>query len=210
MNATIHYEGRDVTFYDVDEKSHIGNCLLNVCWYELPNLEIIRKLQVSGNYVDAGAHWGTHALFFALFCPAKRVYAFEPKRRFYDALVRNLNENGVNNCIPLQSALVEYDGAELPIDEGELWGRLALDTFELPDVRILKIDTESTELNVLRGAKETLKSVEHVFLEVWPEATCKERNIEYPMAEINEFLAPYGLKPKGAMPWEDLFWWAKV
>jgi len=61
----------------------------------------------------------------------------------------------------------------------------------------------------LQGAKKTLKTVEHVFLEVWPEATCKERGLEYPMQAITGFLASYGLKYKQAMPWEDLHWWSK-
>lgn len=209
MNATIHYQGRDVTFYDVDEKSHIGNCLLNVCWYELPNLEIMRALQVGGNYVDVGAHIGTHSLFFSLFCPAERVYAFEPHPPFYANLIKNLDANQADNVRAFRTGLVAYEGDTLPVNEGWNLDALTLDTFGIHDVRLLKIDTESTELNVLRGAKETLRTVEHVFLEVWPEATCKERNVEYPMQAITDFLAPYGLKYKQAMPWEDLHWWAK-
>lgn len=209
MNATINYEGREVTFYDVDPASHIGNCLLNVCWYELPNLEIIRSLQVGGNYVDAGAHIGTHSIFFSLFCPARAVYAFEPHPPFYANLVNNLEANGVNNVRAFRCGLAGADGGRMPTNAGwspESW---ALDSFGIEDVRLLKIDVEGMELRVLQGAKETLKTVEHVFLEVWPEATCKERGLEYPMQAITDFLAPYGLKYKQAMPWEDLHWWSK-
>lgn len=209
MNATINYEGREVTFYDVDPASHIGNCLLNVCWYELPNLEAIRSLQVGGNYVDAGAHIGTHSIFFSLFCPAEKVYAFESHPPYFAQLNKNLHLNGVRGVSTVCCALAESWQVRLPNNEGFEQNPLPLDVFGIPDVRLLKIDVEGMELRVLQGAKETLKTVEHVFLEVWPEATCKERGLEYPMQAITDFLAPYGLKYKQAMPWEDLHWWAK-
>ncbi len=209
MNATIHYEGRDVTFYDVDEKSHIGNCLLNVCWYELPNLEFIRSLQVGGNYVDVGAHIGTHALYFSLNCPCRHVYAFEPHRDSHRKLFRNLIENKVVNCTPFFFALVEAPDASLPVNEGEVWNRATLDSFQLEDVRLLKIDVESSELRVLQGAKETLKQVEHVFLEVWTDEVYARRGEKSPMIDICAFLEPYGLKYQKALPWEDLHWWTR-
>src|SRR5690242_14897511 len=164
MNAIVKVEGREITFFDVDPASHIGNCLLNVRLYEEPNLEFIKSLNVSGNYVDAGAHIGTHSIYFSLFCPSRMVYAFEPKRAYYEKLKRNLAENGIKNVLPFAVALVEEDDAVLPIDEGEVWLRRSLDSFQFHDVKVLKIDTESTELRVLQGAKETLHQVEHLFL----------------------------------------------
>lgn len=209
MNATIKYEGRDVTFYDVDETSHIGNCLLNVCWYEEKNLRIIHDLKVEGTYVDVGAHWGTHCIYFALFCPSDRVYAFEPHPSYFSTLLKNLDENKIIKVRAFKTALVEAPGIKLPANEGWNYDTEPLDSFGLSDVKILKIDVEGMELRVLQGAKKTLKTVEHVFLEVWPEATCKERGLEYPMQAITGFLASYGLKYKQAMPWEDLHWWSK-
>lgn len=209
MNAIVKCEGRELTFLDVDPASHIGNCLLNVCLYEEPNLKIIQSLGIEGNYCDVGAHIGTHALYFSLFCPSKTVYAFEPHPPYFANLIRNIEVNNAKNVTSFNAALVAKDNDFLPTNEGWEYRAMSLDFFQLQDIKVLKIDVESSELAVLQGAKETLKQVEHVFLEVWPEVTCKDRNVEYPMEAITEFLAPYGLKYKQAMPWEDLHWWAK-
>lgn len=209
MDATIEYEGRKVTFYGVDEKSHIGNCLLNVCWYELPNLIEIQKLNIRGNYVDAGSHYGTHALFFALFCPALRVYAFEPKRAWYELLLENIRRNHVTNCLPFNFALVEAHGATIPPDEGEEFATATLDSFRIPDVKVMKIDVENMELRVLKGATKTLKTVEHLFLEVWTDEVYARRGEASPMADICSFLEPYGLKFQKKLPWEDLVWFSR-
>lgn len=209
MDAIVKVEGRELKFLDVDPNSHIGNCLLNVCLYELPNLEIIKALNVKGNYVDVGAHIGTHALYFSLFCPSWKVYAFEPHRDSYEKLVANLTVNHAENCIPFPVALAEEKDAELPIDQGEIWTRRTLDSFDLWDVKVLKIDVESSELRVLQGAKETLKSVEHLFLEVWTDEVYARRGEKSPMADIVAFLKPYGIEPVGAMPWEDLWHFKK-
>ncbi len=211
MNATIHYGGRDVTFYDVDEATHIGNCLFNVCWYELPNLEIIRKLHLGGNYVDAGAHIGTHTLFFSLFCPSKNVYAFEPHPPYFKNLIKNAEANNAKNVTSFNCALVEKDNDFVPLPENEGWKyeAMSLDFFQLKDVKVLKIDVESSELRVLQGAKETLKQVEHLFLEVWTDDVYARRGEKSPMADICAFLEPYGIHPVGPMPWEDLWHFSK-
>jgi hypothetical protein len=205
MDAKIIYEGREVTFFDVDEKSHIGNCLLNVCWYELKNLEVIRSLDVQGNYVDAGAHIGTHALFFSLFCPAKRVYAFESKHEYYLKLLKNINGNHVKNCLPFNYALVGERGEQMNPDEGETFKTETLDHFNLENVKLLKIDVENMELRVLKGAVRTLKTVEHLFLEVWTDEVYAKRGETSPMAEIVSFLQPYGIRPVRELEWENLW-----
>jgi hypothetical protein len=211
VNATLKYEGREVTFYGLDEMSHIGNCLINVCWYEEKNLRVIRELQVGGNYVDVGAHIGTHALYFSFFCPSVKVYAFEPKGEYYAQLVKNVQLNqAYEKCKTIQCALVEAQGVQLPVDEGEVWKTATLDSFHLPDVRLLKIDVESSELRVLQGARETLKTVEHLFLEVWTDEVYAERGEESPMAEIIHFLQPYGIRLIRELEWENLWHFQKL
>jgi FkbM family methyltransferase len=55
--------------------------------------EHIRSLDLSGQYVDVGAHLGTHALWFAMLCPATHVHAFEPVARYAEVLRRNVAAN---------------------------------------------------------------------------------------------------------------------
>jgi hypothetical protein len=208
-DAKITQGTREVTFFDVDPASHIGNCLLNVGWYERPNLDFIRSLNVQGNYVDAGSFIGTHALFFALFCPAKRVYAFEPKTVYYQHLLQNIRGNWVKNCLAYNYALVEAPGVQMNPDEGETFLTATLDEFHLQDVRVMKIDVENMELRVLKGARRTLKTVEHLFAEVWTDEVYARRGEPSPMAEICALLELYGLKFQRKLEWEDLCYWTK-
>ena len=52
----------------------------------------------------------------------------------------------------------------------EVW---PLDRFNL-DIKLMKIDVEGMELNVLRGAEKTLEGVEHLFVEIPPNAEAHE------------------------------------
>jgi hypothetical protein len=210
MDAIVKCEGREITFLDVDPASHIGNCLLNVRLYEEPNLQFIKSLNVHGNYCDAGAHIGTHALYFAMFCPALRVYAFEPKKIYYDHLLANIKANCVKNCLPFNYALVEQRGVQMNPDEGETFQTETLDHFNLQDVKVLKIDVENMELRVLKGATKTLETVQHLFLEVWTDEVYAKRGENSPMADIVSFLQPYGIKPVREMEWENLWYFKRM
>lgn len=198
-----------MVFLDIDPASHIGNCLKSVGWYEWPNLEFIRSLQVDGVYVDAGAHIGTHTLYFALFCPATHVYAFEPCRRWCDTLNRNLAANGITRVTTYHSGLVAKDGDSIPPDAGEIFPAATLDSFHIQGVKLIKIDVESMELAVLEGALETLAAVEHVFVELWPRAVCRERRVDYLGSSVAALLSGYGLAYQGQLPWEDLHYFGR-
>ena len=177
MDATVAYDGRAVEFHDVDPADYIGKILLGGEWYEMPNLEFIRGLQVGGTYVDAGAYIGTYSVFFSLFCPAERVYSFEPQPDIYDKLCWNLGLNGASNCVPLNMGLAdttrrcaprvvihgkEVSGEAARGNRGGAWllpgdeiDVVTLDSLGIPDVRLVKIDVEGLELKVhRRGEKD--------------------------------------------------------
>jgi protein O-GlcNAc transferase len=205
VDVTLNYEGREVRFYDVTSNDGVGMALLAGNWYELSNLQFIQSLHVEGNYVDAGAYIGTHSLFFSLFCPSSTVYSFEPQPTIYPMLVHNLEANGATNCKPFKLALSdtpgfgivpgEYGGARLIRNNDPNAVRVAtLDSLGLENIRLMKVDVEHSELKMLMGAMETLKSVEHLFVEMWTKPTCIQYNIEYTAPQIARFLEPLGLR----------------
>jgi FkbM family methyltransferase len=65
-------------------------------YYERDLLDAIRSRAGPGTYVDVGAHYGNHTLFFALECDAEHVVAIEPHRSSFEGLLANLNANRID------------------------------------------------------------------------------------------------------------------
>jgi protein O-GlcNAc transferase len=218
-DAHVTYDGKDVVFYDAQLQDNIESWLLAGNWYELLNLEFIRKLQVEGNYVDVGAYIGTHSIFFSLFCPSTLVYSFEPQADVYPKLVRNLAANSVTNCQAFNVALSDtaatgtINGPASNVGGARLYpgnevAVVTLDSFNFQGVTLLKIDVEGMELHVLRGATELLKGVKHLFVEIWPKERAESRASEYTFDKIVEFLKPFGIHHHTSMN-DDLHYFKK-
>ena len=201
----MRYDNREVTFVDLDNSDYIEQMIGKGQWYELANLEFIRSLNCSGNYADIGSYIGTHALYFSMFCPSSTVYAFEPRAKFYGKLIRNLEANDITNCVAHQLALSDKSGfCNIISPEGNHGNAIlhdaristtrtvTLDSLNLTDITVMKIDVEGHEIPVLRGAMETLKSVQHLFLEAWTEGQCGVYKTPYLLPELTKILSESG------------------
>jgi len=133
--------------------------------------------------IDVGAYVGYYTLIAAHANPAGRVYAFEPLPSIHERLLRNIQLNGPGNVECVASAVGEDEGAadffhvEAPLPTSSSLSHefmrstrglvstkvpvTTLDRFvadrRIPRIDLLKIDTESTECEVLRGARATLE-----------------------------------------------------
>ena len=157
---------------------------------------VVRNLQahvVPGSVaLDVGAYIGTHAVLMGrLTGPEGRVYAFEPQRKAYRELRRNIELNGLANVTALRYAV----GAETRVvemsppreigvvdGEGRAVGRALgeggvavgvggdraelrpLDSFGFRNVSLLKIDVEGFEDEVLAGAERLIRESRPVIL----------------------------------------------
>lgn len=157
--------------------------------------------------LEVGANIGYYALIEARIC--KKIYAVEPHPENLERLTRNIKLNQFDNVIVKQGAFGEKDGT-IPLYCSDLsnWHSckdvpnsksnfvevecFTIDSFskenEIPT--FIKMDVEGYELEVLRGAKETLKEINHLFLELHG-TILKQSELN----EILDMIEASGLKP---------------
>ncbi len=143
--------------------------------------------------VDAGANIGTHTLFFARAVGDDgMVVAIEPQRVLFQTLCANIALNSLTNVHCHHAALGASAGTIFvppldytkPLNYGGIgfgrWHRgeavpvRTLDSFELPACHLLKVDVEGMELEVVRGAEETIRKHRPiVYAEYHPTAQSK-------------------------------------
>jgi FkbM family methyltransferase len=145
--------------------------------------------------LDVGAHIGFYAILAAVANAHGSVFAFEPLPRVFERLQHNLALNRLGNVTALQQAAGAIDGwapffhvpgvipcssslsesfmAIHPVLESLPVSVVRLDTFGrqqgLPTVDLIKLDTETTEPDVLIGMGQLLCSTRpDIFCEVLP------------------------------------------
>lgn len=127
--------------------------------------------------VEIGANIGTHSVPLARRCAPAPLYVFEPQQRVFQILCANLALNEIGNAVALPEACGEAEGQALipPLDYGAdaNFGGVSLrpaaagaagqrvrvrplDSLELAECGLIKIDVEGFEPQVLRGARETI------------------------------------------------------
>jgi FkbM family methyltransferase len=119
--------------------------------------------------VDVGAYIGYYTLLAAkLVGPAGHVYALEPAFDAHAALVSNAALNGVSNITTLRAAAGSFQGETAVVDQSirstvrpaEAGAKIPVRTVasvvpraELERLRLVKVDVEGYEVEVLRGVE---------------------------------------------------------
>lgn len=181
LPVTINYQGHELHFFPVSESDHIGQYLKRShAFYEADVLEKIRERTRGrqGTAIDAGAFIGTHSIFFQKFCECNFVFSFEANPDTFPFLVRNIHANNQDEkIVPIPKAVgsspgfahisfsregnqgntvLTFDknkktGIEVTTLDGEIQSRRNM----LP-VKLIKIDVEGAEIEVLQGARITI------------------------------------------------------
>lgn len=132
--------------------------------------------------IDCGANIGLYTIKVAP--KVKKVISIEPNPHNFNMLLLNLKINRLKNVVPLNLAVYSRKKLIKIYGEGptssifkprhsEIYEKVVaipLDsiTKELRKIDLLKIDVEGAEIEVLKGASNTLKKTRNLILEVHP------------------------------------------
>jgi FkbM family methyltransferase len=144
---------------------------------------LLKKINLpqSAHIIDGGASVGNFSVMIRRCYPTAHIYAFEPTPHSYHALKKNFDNDTL--FTPYNLALASVSGElqlkynpdlpeiSTPDDKGNLKVQTTtLDAFcqknKITTIDLLKLDVESYEQEVLKGAKESLKNIKHILIEV--------------------------------------------
>jgi len=207
-NFIFNYGGKSITFFLPNKEDHIQKKIINSKnFYEIDLLEEIGRFPLEkGAFIDIGANIGNHSIYFASILN-REVYAFEPTDEASNIFTKNIKLNGLEKKIHrFQVALGQKEqsanyildelntgATKLNIVEGGRVTIKPLDQFiniiNAP-IALIKIDVEGFELDVLKGAKKTIK--EHKPLLII------ETQEHMDFLKISKYVRKLGYKPIGS------------
>ena len=158
--------------------------------------------------VDIGAWCGTWTLSMQQY--AKNIYCYEPNKLHFECLSRNVSK--LNHVKLYNQALGNNDGfvklteenatqnTRVLLEEGEIKIN-KLDSLGVKGIDFLKIDVEGLEMQVLKGAEETLKTVEYIMIEL----NGNTEKYGSTKKDVKEYLHSLGFKVL-IKKWPDIVW----
>ena len=180
-----------------------------------------RFLHADMNFVDIGANQGEFSLFAATIIKDGQIYSFEPVKRQFTTLIKNIELNKLDSIIPFNFGLSNTKG-ELPIftstntklhhgnheglstlypteERNIIEDTVQLEVFDtlffesLKRLDFIKIDIEGAELFALQGMKKTIdKFKPEILIEINDETF---HSAGYSSMDLISFLAEFGYKP---------------
>jgi FkbM family methyltransferase len=166
--------------------------------------------------IDVGANIGAISLALCADRPDSTIYAFEPTGHAYNKLLRNIELNGFESKItPVQSFVSTISSSESTLSAYSSWrldrvddvrhpvhmgiakeataAQTSIDDFiqdrKLTKLDLIKIDTDGHELDVLKGATQTLQNLRPLIIFELTTYLLASQGIEF--SEYEELFAPF-------------------
>ncbi|MEM2483159.1 MAG: FkbM family methyltransferase [Candidatus Nezhaarchaeales archaeon] len=154
---------------------------------------IMSSLQEDGVFIDVGAHIGVHSFRIASLFPKASIISIEPNPIAFEALILGIKANNLYNVnapnltlsdidgeITLHvklntaaSSIIESQGSFKSIKVKAMRLDTLVETLKLDRIDVIKVDVEGAELEVLKGAINTLKNYKPKII-----AEVRKRNME--------------------------------
>ena len=150
-------------------------------WDKEPEtIEWIKSFSPHDIFFDVGANVGVYSLFASSLYPEMTIWAFEPMKANYAALIQTIEMNGFHNIKAFRQAIgnrtgwVDLDrgdgargesGAQVTDREGRTW-IASIDDLRAAHPDHVKIDIDGQELEVVKGMRETLPRIKSILIEV--------------------------------------------
>jgi FkbM family methyltransferase len=185
-----YFQTNNLTYALFPKDNAVSSSIIEGWQYEFYLFEFLKKNQIETlgkEIVDIGGNNGSFAIDFAhLVGDDGKVFTFEAQRIIFQQLCCNLFLNGLSNVYAKNIAIgnkneivkievpnyfdegdVNFGAAEIKLDnQGEDIECKRLDDFTFNDVKIIKIDVQGYEKNVILGAQETIKKHRpYIFIE---------------------------------------------
>lgn len=178
MNNEIIIDGFKMT---LDERSYMDISLflqyLKDGTYEKEISQYVKSsLKPGDTFIDIGANSGYYSLLASIIVGDDgMVLAFEPYPETFNRLIKNLNLNGTDNVRAYNMALSSYDGKGMLNVSRSSDGLNSMKAIPLikysveievrkldtvlefkKDVKMIKIDAEGSELDIIKGASRII------------------------------------------------------
>lgn len=157
---------------------YIGKAIEKYGEFSQGEVDLFQQICGQGDIViDVGANIGAHTLAFSQMVGKHgRVHAFEPQRIVFQMLCANMALNSIGNVECRQTALASASSAtripeiryDLPANHGgfqvgdyetgmDIPMERLDDLLDLPHLKLIKIDVEGMEYDVINGAQDTIR-----------------------------------------------------
>jgi FkbM family methyltransferase len=176
---TTTYGGKDTNIFVHDFSETISNVIRqSKTFFEIQFLDfILKNYPDQKEIMDIGANIGNHSLFFANFLNCTKVHSFEPFPQNVSVLKKNMSNAIVDHEIYDIALSSKAGEMTLYNSQSDNYGGFSLhnygkgisymvqpyikvrtlDSFNLDNISMIKIDVENHENEVLDGARATIK-----------------------------------------------------
>ena len=191
LGHLIYYPNKRIDRVIVDHQKHFHMMFETYC---------LDKITFQNNdlIIDCGANVGELYFSFLYRNLAIKYIAFEPDKFVFKSLKKNISihdqqifnialsdkentETFYSDSYGANSSLVKFDSYS---DKYSVKTK-TIDSFNFEKIKLLKLESEGYELEILEGSKKTLNNIEYISVDYGPE---RGINSELTIADVTNFL----------------------